>query len=408
MSAHASRLNAWRACVLLAGLCAGAGAVGGAQASDAAPAAAFSKQESAQLDRAVRDVCRKDIVLLGEDSDHGSGRTLAIKVELVRRLATRCGFRGIVFESSLYASLELERRLAAGDADEDAVRDAAGQLWFRADEAQPMTRFLLEQARAGRLRIGGMDMQPVVLPGRYTQSRLADDVAAVLDVPRRDACAEELRRHTNWQYDDASPFDDAAQQRLRGCIDAMRAAADAQPTRTTPEIARSIVGLSQYMAMAADGGTDVRDRAMFDNLMWYRDRWPKGTRILVWCATVHAAKTLSGFTELQHPLGGYVHARFGDRAAAIGFSALGGHFGTLSVGATPMTLSELPQDALEVRTLADSDDGLRYVDRRTLAKAGTASARALTYRRTYALPWAQVLDGLIVLREEKPTTRAAR
>ena len=380
-----------------------------ASARDAPQSSApFARQERAELDRAVRDVCRRDIVLLGEDADHGSGRTLEVKVELVRRLVSRCGFRGIVFESSVYASLELERRLAAGTADEAAVLDAAGQLWFRAAEARPLAGFLLEQARAGRLRIGGMDMQPLALPGGYAQSSLGDEVAAVLDVPRRAACSAEVRRHARWDYDDASPFDDAAQQRLRACIEAMRAAVGTDAARGAPairpETARSIVALSQYMAMAGDGDADVRDRAMFDNLMWYRDRWPRGTRILVWCATVHAAKTLSGVTGYQHPLGEAVHARFGDRAAALGFTALTGAFGPPVSGATPIALTPLPPAALEAKALSDADAGLRYLDRRRLAKAGTIPARAISYRRAHALPWSQVLDGMIVLREERPAT----
>lgn len=204
-------------------LCAVSALAVSAAAAHAPTPPTFDRRTSAELDRLVRDMCRKDIVLLGEDANHGGGRTLEVKVELVKRLVERCGFGGIVFESSMYASLELERRLAQSVASEEDVVDATGQLWFRAREAQPLPAFLLQAAREGRLRIGGMDIQPVALPGRYTGSRLATELAAVLDPSRRAACEAEIQRHNRHAYDDAHPLDDAAQRRLRACVDAVRA-----------------------------------------------------------------------------------------------------------------------------------------------------------------------------------------
>lgn len=387
-----------RAGVCLLWLCAGS-----AIAAPTSPL--FDRQESAELDRLVHDVCRKDIVLLGEDANHGSGRTLEVKVELVKRLVDRCGFGGIVFESSIYASLELERRLAQGAATEDDVVDATGQLWFRAREAQALPSFLLQAAREGRLRIGGMDIQPVALPGRYTGSRLASELAAVLDAPLRTSCDTEIQRHNRYDYDDAHPFDEAAQSRLRDCIDAIRAAT--RETGGDAAITRMGDAYSTYLDMGLSGDGDVRDRAMFDHLMGYRDRWPTGTKIIVWCATVHGAKALHNVAPAMRPMGTDVHTRFGKRAAAIGFTALAGSFGHAGGSNPTLRLREAPADALEPRMLADGE-GLRYLDTKRLAKLGIISARPINYRTIHAADWSKILDGLVVLREERPTTPVAR
>lgn len=369
-----------------------------------AQAASFDRRASAELDRLVRDVCRREIVVLGEDANHGGGRTLEIKVELVKRLVERCGFGGIVFESSVYASLELERRLGQGIASEEDVVDAAGQLWFRAREAQPLPPFLLQAARDGRLRIGGMDIQPVARPGRYTGNRLSAELAAVLHGAHRAACEVEIQRHNRDAYDDAHPFDDAAQTRLRACIDAVREAEAASGVDTA--LARMAQAYSRYLDMATSGDGDVRERAMFDLLMWHRARWPPGTKLLVWCATVHGAKALHNVAPAMRPMGADVHARFGKRAAVIGFTAQSGAFGHGGAN-PPQRLPDTPPLALETRALQKSGE-LRYLDAKRLARLGIASARPINYRSVHAADWSKILDGLLVLREEQPITPATR
>lgn len=395
-------MNAMR----IAGLCLGLWLCVAPVAAALEPPSTFDRHESAELDRLVRDVCRKDIVLLGEDANHGGGRTLEVKVELVKRLVDRCGFGGIVFESSIHASLELERRHAQGVETGEDVVDAAGQLWFRAREAQALPGYLLQALRDGRLLVGGMDIQPVALPGRYTRSRQAAELAALLDGAQREACEAIIQRHNRYAYDDAQPFDDAEQARLRDCIDAVRAAS-ASPGGIVSLSGRMAEAYGRYLDMAMTGDGDVRERAMFDNLMWYRDRWPRKTKILVWCATVHGAKDLHNVAPAMRPMGADVHARFGKRAAVIGFTALAGSFGHGGSGNPPLRLPDALPEALERKALADGA-GLRYLDAKRLAKLGIAAARPINYRTVQAAEWVEIVDGLVVLREERPVTPRPR
>ncbi len=60
-----------------------------------------------ELDSIVTDICNKKIVLLGEDANHGSGKTMEVKIALIRRLIEECKFSAVFFESPVYEFLIL-------------------------------------------------------------------------------------------------------------------------------------------------------------------------------------------------------------------------------------------------------------------------------------------------------------
>lgn len=386
-----------------------AAAAGAARATDASADAAvvFDRRESTEIDRLVRDVCRKDIVLLGEDANHGGGRTLEVKTEIVKRLAARCGFGAVVFESQFYDLLDHARAIETGRATGQDLADAIGPLWSRAREAQPLIAFLHAETMAGRLRVAGIDPQVGGATGHYSRRELGAALAAVLDGEERAACRVELDRHNGWLYDDAQPLDDAAQRRLRACSDAIRAAIAAKGIAADTETAAMAAAYARYLDMAMNGDGDMRDLGMFELLQWHRARWPQGTKIVVWCATVHAAKRLDGVAPQMRPLGTHVHAAYGDRAAAIGFTARSGTFGNTGAAGAPNPLAPADPHALESVVLGE-DAGLRYVDRKRLRRLGTIVARPINYRTVHAAPWADMLDGIMVLREERAATPLPR
>jgi erythromycin esterase-like protein len=391
------RVAAVARCALLLAVCARAAAT---PATEAAP---FDRRERAEIERAVRDLCRREVVLLGEDASHGGGRTLEVKTEILKRLTARCGFGAVLFESQFYDLLAHARAIDAGTATERELRDAIGPLWSRAEQARPLFAFLHRESLAGRLRVGGIDPQVGGVSGRYARDALGAALASALDPARRAACRETFDRHNGWRYDDTHPLDAAEQARLRACSDAVRAAVPANDDA----LAAMSAAYARYLDMAMTGDGDMRDLGMFELLQWHRARWPRGTKLVVWCATVHAAKRLDGIAPPMRPLGAHVHAAFGDRAAVVGFTALSGAFGNPGAGGSPNPLPPVDAASLEARSLADGA-GLRYLDRRALKRLGTIAARPINYRRVHAAPWAEVLDGLIVLREERPVVPVPR
>lgn len=377
----------------------------------------FDRTESAEIDRLVRDVCRKEIVLLGEDASHGGGRTFEVKTEILKRLVSRCGFDAVLFESQFYDMLDVEHAFADRAATPTQLAGAIGALWARAEESTPLIDFLYREAMAGRIRIAGIDPQIGGVMGEYSKHRLGGALVVPLTDVRREACRREIDTHNGWRYDDAHPFDDAPQQRLRGCIDDIRAALAAQgagvASNNASETAAMAAAYSRYLDMALGGDGNQRDFGMYENIQWHRGRWPKGTKLIVWCATVHAAKALHGLATDMTPMGRHLHAAYGKQAygkyvAVIGFTALSGRFGNPGAAGQPNVLPPAEAGALENVVLAGSDAGLRYVDGKWLRRLGTIVSRPINYRKQHAAPWAEVLDGMIVLREERATTPSPR
>ena len=359
---------------------------------------AIGQAESAQLDRLVQDVCNKEMVLLGEDGSHGGGRTTEIKTELVQRLVARCGFGALLIESQFYDVLDFEHAVEEGNATREQLADAIGALWSRARQSAPLIDYLYQQAMAGRLRIGGIDPQVGGIMGIYSQSRLGTVLANVLAGERRDACAEAFDRHNGWKYDDTHLLDNATWDRLRGCIDDVRATLAAGGDSDVQAMATAY---SRYLELAPSGDRNLRDLGLYENVRWHRARWPRGTKVIVWSATVHAVRTLDGVADGRRPMGNHLHEAYGRQLAVIGFTALSGQFGNPGASGTPNTLPEATADSLEANALASFEGGLRYLDARQLHVLGTTTARPLNYQKSHAARWADLLDGLVVLREEQ-------
>src|SRR5205085_11417512 len=75
----------------------------------AAPAPPEAAAWETALRSAEKDLCGKQVALLGENGFHGEGKTVAFKAELIRRLVTHCGYRGVFFEASHYDFLAVQR-----------------------------------------------------------------------------------------------------------------------------------------------------------------------------------------------------------------------------------------------------------------------------------------------------------
>lgn len=361
-----------------------------------------SKVKNSALDVLVHDVCKKDIVLLGEDANHGSGKTFAVKTQLVRQLIEQCHFSAVIFESQVYDFIDLQHAFDGKAATPKMVGAAIGGLWSKASASASLVDYLFRQARDGRVTLAGIDPQVGGATQRYTQQQLPAVLALHLDGARRTVCEAEFARLTTWQYDDTTQYDDATRVRLRSCLTDIRAAVtDHKASRETVEAEHMASNLLHYLDMADGNEFNVRDRAMFDNLRWQLSRLPKRAKVIVWCASVHAVKAaMPGSDDI--PMGRYLHDAYKSRAAVIGFSAWSGSFGR--PGRTATVLDTASPQSLEGRVFASDGiaDDIRYVDHAQLAHFGTITARALNYRQSESASWATLLDGLVVLREEQP------
>lgn len=356
------------------------------------------------IDRMVRDVCSKQVVLLGEDLHHGSGRTLELKTRITKRLIDHCGFRGVLFENSFYEFVHLQHLIDADTATPGDVADAIGAKWTATEQSRALVPYLFAKAASGKVMLGGLDPQIGGRFSHYEARRLASDLVGYLPPERRQPCLTVLRRHDRWGYDTGHPFDAAAKKSLRHCMHAVQKGLSGHHhgDRKSDEAAAMARSYAIHLdALTADRqtGAGLRDRAMFDHLRWFLARWPRHIKVIVWTATVHAVKqpVRSGSYK---PLGAWVHEQYEIGAAAIGFTALDGSYGWPGKPSRPVVSPA--RHSLERSVPADSGPGPWYLDGRTLHRLGRIPGEALSYAKPLTASWADLLDGMIVLRREHP------
>lgn len=353
------------------------------------------------LDRAVDAICEKEVVLLGEESSHSSGRTALLKGELLKRLVQECGFSLVVFEAAVYDFLAFEQSLAEGKASSGFLANTIGGLWAYRRETQSLIDFLFVNAAQGHLKVQGLDPQLGGSTQTYAKNGLSSDLARYLNGPAKYECQAEIRRLAAWEFDATHPFDDLRRKRLMSCLSDIEKHIQAQGQKIKNEVPLFLLSnVKEYLGHVTDNSWVWREQAMFGNFEWHRRRLGHGRKVIIWCATVHAAKRGNIAGQDGERLGSYIHREYGDRAAAIGFSAL---VGTIAKrGQTVQVLPPLDPDAIEVQAFSRAPkQELTYLDRNELEAIGYSPGRVLNYLKPWRTRWDKVIDGLIILREER-------
>src|SRR5262245_7204849 len=102
------------------------------------------------LRRVVTDACKANVVFLGEPAHHGSAKAVEFKSAVAEALVEKCGFSAIVFESSFYESLYVNRLVSAGKpVDATMQLNVIGELWTATQEFQSFDNFLFEKTSRG-------------------------------------------------------------------------------------------------------------------------------------------------------------------------------------------------------------------------------------------------------------------
>jgi erythromycin esterase-like protein len=357
------------------------------------------------IDQVIAHACKKPLVLLGEDGHHGSGKTLRIKSLLVQRLVEECGFTAVFFESQVYDFIALDHAVERKTATREELADAIGGLWSLAAESDSLVDYLYPAMMTRRVKLAGLDPQLGGATQYFSQTQLPGILTtylpnnADLGVFSATQCQQELQRHTAWQYDDSHPYDDNAKQQLRDCIGQIQTNIALLPvSNQTIEDAFMTANFARYLQFSTASNRAQRDRGMYDNLLWHLAKLPANSKVIVWCATVHAVK-LASIDTRPRTMGHYVGQKFGKNAFVLGFSALTGEY---LAGRKAVRLSKAPTTTLEALAFAEHNSAgeLRYLNHAQLISNPMAKARAIDLSQLQAGPWAQLIDGLLVLREE--------
>lgn len=354
-----------------------------------AGARAGESTEQSVVDGVVRAVCQKQIVLLGELPSHGEAQGFEAKSKIADRLISQCGFTAILFEAPIYDFLGFERAAKTGAATPQQLDDAIGRFWLTRELA-PWRGALFEAATARRVTIGGIDDQSSIT-SHYAMSELPRLVAAASSENTATACRETVSRHLGYTYDAKNPFDEPEKLRLLQCA---RNAADAAASRLPFDAVDRVMldSFARYAGRQQSSATSTRDESMYQNLVWYLQRLPARSKVVVWTATVHAALQRGSLPQV--PLGARVVQRWGDRAGAVGFTAYGGY---TSRAARPATvIPDAPPASLEAASTKDA--AWAILDSKKLRTIGPVSSRLLGPFASQT--WSDFFDVVVVIRKE--------
>lgn len=365
--------------------------------------ASLTASPAAALDAAVADMCDRNVVLLGEPANHGDAGAITLKTDIVRRLLDDCGFDALFVEASFYDFLELERRRDRGDAVTRAqVSSAIGGIWNRWVEGQPLIELIHDRFSTGRLRIGGIDDQLGSAGAIYSLEAMPAELSSALPARLAAACRQTLRGHILGETGD-----DAAKRAAVGdCLDAVDVALRRAMPRNDRAVRRAMLAgyrraFSRDMLPRTALGA-ARDAAMWANFRWLHRRLPRGSKVIVWTATVHAARAPTPGREA--PFGQHLAAAFGPRSFALALGAAGGHY---AEGGSRREIVHPSPGSLEAVAVAGSAAAATYLDRGALARIGTVPSTMLDHEPVTA-NWSQIVDGVIVLRTERAPVRLPR
>ena len=339
------------------------------------------------VDGVVKAVCQKQIVLLGEPPTHGEALAFEAKSKIADQLIGQCGFTAVLFEAGIYDFIGLERAVATSTAAPEQLDNAIGRFWWTR-ELTPWRRSLFDAAARKKLVVGGLDDQ-ISITSHYAQSALPPLMAET-------ECRQAVSRNVFYTYDARTPFDEREQQRLQQCA---RNAADAAAANKSSDAADRVMleSFARYVDRQRAGVTSMsRDESMYRNLAWYVERLPANSKVVVWTATVHAARQQGSLADM--PLGARAVERWGDRVGAIGFTAYSGFTSRAARPATP--IPDAPPESLEATATTKSEWAL--LDSEKLRAAGKVASRLLG--KFSSETWSDCFDAVVVIRQEAAPT----
>lgn len=347
-----------------------------------------AKEISVELEVA-RTVADKDIVLLGELPSHGEARGFQAKAEIVKHLVNDFGFNAVIFEAPIYNFLGFQDDVAKKQANAADLDKAIGGFWLNL-ELKEWRAWLFSQTVEGKVQVAGLDDQ-VSASSDYARSVLPGLVAANVAESKAEACRTAVERNLFWQYNDEHPFNEKELKLLKECSDTAADALQDEANSADQVMATSLANLYSRQGKAPDALH--RDERMYRNLQWHLERLPAESQVVVWTATVHAARQQG---ELPFkPMGTWLSESSGERMAAIGLTAFAGESSMAGMPKKP--LPELPVGALEDLTTTSTASWV-FLNADQLREMGDVPSRLLGKIKT--ADWSTFFDGVLVIREE--------
>jgi erythromycin esterase len=363
------------------------------------------------------------IILLGE-ATHFDGSDFLAKGRLIRFLHSELGFDVLAFEAGIYQMRLAWEAFRAGFDPQKAFSKGAFWMWARSAQVEPLIRYVSQSLSTEQpLELAGIDNQiwGAELPQKLREFLKEKDIATPFANPNSPeseilAAMSEVRFRTGKQKRPDSAM------KVRFVESLERAADEIGQLETTREVMfwqRVFVNMVQYARgpvlriLPRSERTAARERQMAENLIWMAKEYYPGRKIIVWCHSGHAMRSLNelpldltnaGVPEVT--LGDRVWKVFGKEMYSIAPVSYEGRWAGRGGGEFTVVSDQVPEAefeelmALTGETAALVD--LRQINKRARWLAGSFVARPLDHVSVRGV-WSHHFDAFLFLRTQEPS-----
>jgi erythromycin esterase len=374
------------------------------------------------------------VAFLGEPS-HGTGNIFSGQTRLVKFLHQQMGFDVLVFESGFFDMTKVWEAIRRGDPPSDAFRQGIFRVWTEPAEMHPLAEYLAEHANGPRpLELAGYDTQ---FSGPASYHMLVPELRAYLDSVglfgsfAADSALWDGFRRIHWFGTPTAPADtippdsDTQTHFLAGVAqlrEAIGARAEDEQARFWLQVLEnvSVFAPIRWIQIAKPPvedwlpGWNMRDEQGARNLLWLANERYRGRKLIVWLASIHAARNLEVIDprdpELPYertlPTGHHVWQALGPEMYTLGFVALEGES---QIGPNTWAIEADQQPEVELEEmLGFAGFDFAFLDYRNRAPGGEWLRTPFGSRpfgnSAMVGPWPEVLDGIIFVRKGTPAT----
>ncbi|MDB2439279.1 erythromycin esterase family protein [Hellea sp.] len=354
----------------------------------------------------VEAVCDKQVVMLGEGSNHGQGTTQSFKGDLIKALVKTCDFELVLFEASFYEFVRLnEIQNANVEVSTEDIRAALGYFWGYNLDILDMVNFLKNAFNSKEVQIGGID-DPIGGPGQnYSNFEMPAQVLPTLPIEESTDCVEALEKRILWRFPSDKPYDVVQKKQLLNCLLPIKDSESLSNSVSWNESMRaSLHRHIQRDFLSKSDRISGRAESMYENFEFWLGLSSSIPKTIIWSSSAHAAKSkkILGDSETAPNFGAKVKSQFGGAAFSLGFSSLKGAY--TDVQGIERPVPQAVTGSLEKEAFSEYNGDTVFLSTNDLGRLGTRSGW-VRGKTVVSQDWSLLFDGLVVFRQQEPAIR---